>query len=211
MNNSYDGYAENRLKGNFGEMSSFYLVLPYLSGRKVLDIGCSDGLYLKYFNQESVGIEQIENLANAAKLRNLNVIKGDVGEVLEMQNAESFDAVFYSHVMEHVDNPIKSLREINRVLKPEGILILGLPIERCLIRQLLNMNYFDGTHIYSFTIRNIKKLMLNTNFEILKIQYHLPIKGAFGILVNNLWNKIYFPDKEYFSMGYWIIAKKKLN
>ncbi len=39
----------------------------------------------------------------------------------------SFDAVFYYHVIEHVRDPERSLREIARVLKPGGSLFIGTP------------------------------------------------------------------------------------
>jgi SAM-dependent methyltransferase len=40
---------------------------------------------------------------------------------------DTFDAVFYHHVIEHVDNPAVSLAEIARVLKPGGWLFVGTP------------------------------------------------------------------------------------
>jgi predicted SAM-dependent methyltransferase len=39
-----------------------------------------------------------------------------------------FDFVYASHVLEHVQNDLKALSEIKRVLKPEGIAILPVPI-----------------------------------------------------------------------------------
>ena len=41
--------------------------------------------------------------------------------------AASFDAVFYHHVIEHVDDPAASLAELSRVLKPGGWLFVGTP------------------------------------------------------------------------------------
>jgi len=41
--------------------------------------------------------------------------------------ASTYDAVLSSHVLEHVANPIKALKEWRRVLKPNGILVLVIP------------------------------------------------------------------------------------
>jgi len=55
--------------------------------------------------------------------------------------------------MEHLESPILMLKQIHRVLVQKGVLILGLPIERNIFRDVLRMDYFDGTHIYAFSVR----------------------------------------------------------
>ena len=209
MKKEYEHYAEKRIKGRMGRLASFPLVEQHLKNKKVLDIGCSDGLYLELFSPESLGIEQIPRLVDSAKERGLNVVKGNVVDGLKELPDNSFDAVFYSHVMEHVDCPISTLREIHRVLRIDGSLILGLPIEKSFVRQLFSHDYFDGTHIYSFTVRNSKKLLEDTGFIVNSVVYHFPwLKGRFGEVVNVVWNAIPFPGKEWMSMAYWISAKK---
>jgi SAM-dependent methyltransferase len=41
---------------------------------------------------------------------------------------ESFDIVFASHVLEHIDDDVSAMKEVKRVLKPGGIAILPVPI-----------------------------------------------------------------------------------
>ena len=116
---------------------------------------------------------------------------------------------FWVAHQEHVDCPITTLREINRVLRVGGTLVLGLPIEKSLARQLFRHDYFDGTHIYSFTIRNSKKLLEDTEFSVDEVFYHFPwLKGKFGETVNSIWNTVPFPGKEWLSMAYWVVATK---
>jgi len=84
MNNieGYKTYTKQRLKGKHNIISSFFLVYPFIENKKVLDIGCSDGLYLKLFSSESVGIEQMYELVDKARQSGLNVIKGNIMEIL---------------------------------------------------------------------------------------------------------------------------------
>jgi SAM-dependent methyltransferase len=210
LESTYKEYAAERLLGGFGEMGSWPLVLPYLRNKKVLDIGCSDGLYLQHCSSQSVGLEQIPELVEMARRRGLQVEHCEISEGLKRQTAESFDAVLFSHVMEHIDAPIVALREINRILQPKGTLILGLPIENCFIRHVLRHDYYDGTHVYAFTTRNARKLLSLTGFNVNEIIYHLPkFKGGFGMQINKIWNALPIPFKEYFSMAYWIYATKE--
>ncbi|MGD2271067.1 MAG: class I SAM-dependent methyltransferase [Desulfobacterales bacterium] len=43
-------------------------------------------------------------------------------------DTEAYDFVFASHVLEHIQNDEKAIREIRRILKPNGIAILPVPI-----------------------------------------------------------------------------------
>lgn len=209
MDAQYRKYAESRLGGNFSEMSSWKFVYPYLKDKRVLDIGCSDGLYLRHLSKDSVGIEQVSVLAKAGSKNGLEIINDDVFHALGDIDNSAFDGVLFSHVMEHVDCPIGMLREIYRTLKPNGVLVLGLPIERNIYRDLLRMDYFNGTHIYAFSIRNAEKLLQETGFMVEKIFYHLPkCRSRIGGIIEKYWNEIRWPFREYLSMAYWIIAIK---
>jgi SAM-dependent methyltransferase len=52
-----------------------------------------------------------------------------IADVVDMHNIpdNSYDFVFASHILEHVVNPLKALKEISRVLRPNGVCILVLP------------------------------------------------------------------------------------
>jgi SAM-dependent methyltransferase len=43
---------------------------------------------------------------------------------------ESFDIVICSHVLEHVDDDRAAMRELRRVLKPDGLAIVMVPVDR---------------------------------------------------------------------------------
>ena len=210
MKSEYSEYAKSRLEGNFGAMSSWRFVAPFLRGKKVLDIGCSDGLYLSQLSRDSWGIEQVSALAGAAKRRGMNVITGDILPSMMAFDSGAFDGVLFSHVLEHVDNPVAVLRESQRVLKAEGTLILGLPIERNIFRDLLRMDYFAGTHLYAFSVRNARKLLEESGFRVEKMFFHLPkCRAGMGRMLESVWNKIAWPFREYLSMAYWIVATRK--
>ena len=185
---NYSGYEHDRIQGRHGIMGSWGLVLPYLKGKVTLDIGCSDGLYLQYLSAGSVGIEQSEKLVNLARRKGLNVIHDEALSALQRQHDAAYEAVLFSHVMEHLDRPLDALREIHRVLIPGGTLVLGLPTEKNIFRSIFRFDYFDGTHIYSFTVRNALKLLDMTRFMPEKVFYHLPkFRGRIGYVIHYVW------------------------
>ena len=70
-------------------------------------------------------------------LSNLEYITGDIESPLAKVKMDiheipfdesSFDVIFCNHVLEHVDDDIKAMSEINRVLKPGGWAILQIPL-----------------------------------------------------------------------------------
>lgn len=211
MTRDYDQYAADRLAGDFSEMNSWALVAPRLEGKRTLDIGCSDGLYLRGLSPDSVGIEQMPELAAKARSRGHEVIEGNGEEILPKIESESFDAILASHVLEHVKRPIDLLEEVARILRPGGLLVLGLPTERNIFRNLLRMDYYAGTHIYSFTTRNTEVLLGQVGLVAEpEVIYHLPkLRGQAGVKVHKVWNRPpSLPGREFFSLAYWLIARK---
>jgi SAM-dependent methyltransferase len=65
----------------------------------------------------------------SVETKSLTLIKGDLNAPLPLK-VESFDAVLSLATLEHLDKPDLHLREIYRILKPGGILLLTTPSPR---------------------------------------------------------------------------------
>ena len=101
------------------------------------------------------------------------IIKGDIMKKLPF-NGETFDTIIMSGVIEHLENPLKALKECNRLLKKGGILLMETPnpyfilviISDC----LMNLKYyFEDTHVNLFPRRIILKLLWHAGFDLHKI------------------------------------------
>lgn len=102
---------------------------------KAIEIGCGEGFSTERLrkilpsNVELHASEYVKSLVPKAQKRNpkVKVIQESVYETTHKDN--SFDLVFLLEVLEHLDYPDKALKELARILKPEGYLVLGVPRE----------------------------------------------------------------------------------
>ena len=109
------------------------------TSKKVLIAGCGSGHEAAAIQSElaaDVDAVDIEDFV-APSLKQTSPVRFSVGSVCQLDFAEAtFDAIFYHHVIEHVDNPTASLRELCRVLKPGGWLFVGTPNRHRLLSSI---------------------------------------------------------------------------
>ena len=90
--------------------------------RRVLDVGCGNGLYLKALRKRhapAVGIDLSAGMLAAAA--HPAVVNGDV-VALPVRDG-SFDVVLAPHMLYHVADRARAIRELRRVLAPRGVLV----------------------------------------------------------------------------------------
>ena len=88
-----------------------------LPGKKVLDFGCGNKPYLRFFSTKNYfGIDgSLKSKADSIGLDDLPI------------KDNSMDYVMSYQVLEHVPNPHKVIREFYRVLKPNGVIVISVP------------------------------------------------------------------------------------
>ena len=200
------GYLE--LAATEQQLPSFRYLRPWCGHLPVLDLGCAKGAYLRQFAAGSLGIDISKpNLEHCRKL-GLQVMAEDLNCDLSIPS-ESFPTIFCSHVLEHVDAPIHLLRECYRILAPNGMLVLGLPIENSIVNRLRGHKYFyhHPGHLYSFTLENIDVLLQKTGYEIVRFYFEPRIVRFQSWL--SLMQRL--PGRAMYSLAlaYWVVARKK--
>ncbi|HEV8701448.1 MAG TPA: class I SAM-dependent methyltransferase [Candidatus Polarisedimenticolia bacterium] len=190
--------------------ASFRLVEPYFLGRRTLDLGCGTGVYLKRLAPGSVGIDySVPNLRESQSI-GLSVIRCDLNDRLPFANG-SFEGVLISHTLEHVDAPIRLLREAARVLMPGGVLAIALPFERSLVRLALRDDYFRGhpTHFYSFSVPCLDQLTSACGLRRIRIVLDPPLIRRLRIWpVLNFFQVLPFSIARWFCGNFWYLARK---
>jgi methionine biosynthesis protein MetW len=119
-------HGDHRLSKVVGAVAS---LTP--SPRTILDIGCGRGTLLEQLRAQLpdaalFGVDISENTAAATRARGFDARAADVSTGLPFPD-ERFDCVVFGEVIEHLFDPDAALREISRVLTPNGTAIVTTP------------------------------------------------------------------------------------
>jgi SAM-dependent methyltransferase len=130
---------------------------------KVLDVGCGIGDMLKY-HPGTVGVDINPATVNFCQESGLDAVLMEKDRL--PFSDEVFDSIILDNVLEHIENPLPLLAEINRVLKKNGILLIGVPGRK---------GYkSDSDHKIFYDEKALETVSLKSRFRIMKF-FNLPM------------------------------------
>lgn len=109
----------------------FELFPSNMSQCAVLDVGCGPGIIAssvkRHFGAEVIGVDCDSTFLEQTKARGINAYRCNLEtDNLPFSDA-TFDCVLMIEVLEHLAKPENCLKEITRVIKPKGVLMLSTP------------------------------------------------------------------------------------
>ena len=127
----YDRTNENsyfqRRAAEFGLWKRWRVVAPFVSNGRLLDVGCGTGDFMSWFQSHSggqaFGVDRNPEIGQPAQQGARARIMIGSADRLAFPN-ETFEVVMLWTVLEHLENPLPSLRECVRVLRQGGILVV---------------------------------------------------------------------------------------
>jgi SAM-dependent methyltransferase len=137
----------------------------------ILDVGCGYG----YFMQSAAaagydvwGTDLADRAVSAAKLRFPDtVFLGRLSEISELE-ARRFDAIFASHLIEHIPDPIPFVRDLAARLRPGGLVIFVTPNIRSLLARFSRSRWVSfkiPEHVTYYDPASIRRLMDTAGLE----------------------------------------------
>jgi 2-polyprenyl-3-methyl-5-hydroxy-6-metoxy-1,4-benzoquinol methylase len=150
---------------------------------KLLDVGCALGIFLSLAKQrgwDTYGIDVSEYATDYAKKTfGVTTMCGTLPEVRFPD--KEFDVITLWDVFEHFPNPLTQLREIHRILKDDGIVLLDTPNAEALIRRIAHFIYWVSLgklsypaqklhhvfHLYYFSRDTARKMFQKSGFNII--------------------------------------------
>ena len=143
---------------------------------RMLDVGCGRGILpalLRERGWEAHGLEFSETAARHA--RDELGIPVFVGDFLRSPYADGFfDTVVLWHVLEHVPDPVATIRRARQILRPGGLLIVAVPNFESLQARWTGRHWFHldiPRHYHHFGLEVLRRLLAGNGFSVLDVSH----------------------------------------
>lgn len=152
------------------------------SGLRVLDIGCASGWFLSELAKElpsfhCTGVDLYKDAIAFGKKKYPHIeFRVADAHALPMKN-NSYDVVLCMNLLEHVVAPEGIVQEIKRVLKPNGIAIIGIDNETFLFHigwtawTKLSGKVWKHAHLHKFNVGQLSNSFIKQGFNVKKIKF----------------------------------------
>src|SRR5258707_6595744 len=135
---------------------------------RILDVGCGTGANLQMLAQFGLaeGVDVSTEALDFCRARGLSKVKQGAAETLPYEDA-SFDLVTGLDVVEHLDDDIAGLKEMRRVLRPDGRALLFVPA----FMFLWGVQDDISNHRRRYTLKQLKDVVKKAGFEVERATY----------------------------------------
>lgn len=136
---------------------------------RLLDIGAASGIFVKAAKDagyDAYGVEPSMWMSNFAKERyGVTVFPGVLEDAKFDDN--SFDVITMWDVLEHVPDPMSTLKEVKRILKPGGFLVVNYPRINDVLGKIFGRKWWFllSVHLFYFTPETLSAYMERLGFE----------------------------------------------
>ena len=149
--------------------SQVQLVKKHSCGANLLDVGCGEGFFLFYASRMGYAVKGIELSQDAAEYAKKEFdldVEAKLFEEARLQD-NYFDVVTLWQVLEHVPQPLVILKEVHRILKPGGLVMVSTPDFGGVPANILRRRWWNirRLHINQFTTGTLKSTLGNAGFR----------------------------------------------
>ena len=205
----FDKLYENSIVGSFFNSKNsknsnkikFFdnLIKKYISKKyKVLEVGCGSGVLLKHLStkykfkkKNLLGIEPSKEIFKKLIKNKFFKIKNIFLDSLKQK--KNYDFIVMDNVFEHFEFPRKSLKKISNILNDKGLIYISIPNTE----KIKGVQDDPFNHTCNYNSNNIRTLLNNNNFKIIKLSKDTNLINLIAKKSNNQL-KIFKPNKKFF-------------
>jgi 2-polyprenyl-3-methyl-5-hydroxy-6-metoxy-1,4-benzoquinol methylase len=146
------------------------IIEKYKKGGSLLDIGTNIGTMLKVAKDAGWDVRGVEFNRTAAAFGSRHFdVPIEIRDFMKTSYpAESFDVVTMNDLIEHVPDPVAAMREVNRILKPGGIVFMKTPNIGALMARITRgkwLHFKPNEHLTYFSPKTIATLLEKTGLS----------------------------------------------
>jgi SAM-dependent methyltransferase len=150
------------------------LITPWYTSGPVVDVGCGSGGFLVAWRRgrphdRLLGLEPSPGAASAARERGLTILDSSVEEMVpeETRGAGLFTLW---HVLEHLADPVGTLRGLREMLAPDGRIVIAVPNASAVERSLFGYRtiaWDPPRHRWHFTPEGLTAMIVAAELRVL--------------------------------------------
>lgn len=159
---------------------------------KILEVGCSEGLFLSHVKKNKVsetwGVEMNKAAAEKASLTADKVIIGDFNVIYKDLPLNYFDCIIFNDVIEHFSDPWLAISNTKQLLSENGVIVSSIPNFRYIgnLTEIITSGDFDykeeggildKTHLRFFTSKSIKRFFEECGYTLITQEGLRPCKS----------------------------------
>lgn len=180
-----DGYLEviyseeRKPKNEYPKLLAGYLKELHLNGSgPMLDVGCGRGDLMHEFSDLGYGIRGLDISPSSIDFCSPHPV-----DVINFENEDfpflddSFPFLYSKSVIEHLNNPLHTMKESYRVLEQGGKAVFLTPSWNHTYSKSF---YIDHTHVTPFTAPSLRDALLMSGFKDVKVVYFTQLPFVWG-------------------------------
>lgn len=160
----------------------FLVPPPCRPGGRLLDAGCGAGVYLAFARDlgwSVLGLEYSEQAGRRASEQfRVEVVPGTFEK---FETKEKFDVITFWHVLEHFQDPFIVLDKAAKLLKPGGMILLGVPNPagwECRLFGSRWLSWEAPRHYWHFTPATLEKAANRSGLRVAHLQFDMTTVDA---------------------------------
>ena len=190
------------LKKRLDKLKSYITVEQVIN---FLDIGCGQGYSLIESlsrGWKTTGIDIHDNRIAAARVNGINFYWGNLSEAgLKLR---SYDIIYVDSVLEHIPDPMAYLKIIKELLKPGGVVYIGVPNEDSFLNDIRMVSFrLSGKRERSAKIKPFENPYHIIGFNKASLKYMIVKSGLNLIYIHNFSRKLELLGFRLGSSGFW--------
>lgn len=159
----------------YGYHRKFLKVQSFSKNTKILEIGCGTGdilVELKKRGCEVWGVDMdpvaVAFIKKHFKLKNVYAMPVD--DFFKLSNLPKFDFIIFFELFEHLDNPLNFIKNIKKLLKDNGTIVISTPCRERILPNLWQSD-FPPHHLTRWDRKAISNMFEKIGFRITQIYY----------------------------------------